>query len=479
MDVPLVVDLDGTLTPVDTLVESLIKTVKHHPATLLKLPVWLVKGRAEFKRLIASHAGPHFTAADLPYNEALLEYLRNEKVKGRSIILATAADRSIADSVAAHLGLFDAVLASDGIRNLKGATKLTVIEDTVGYRFAYIGDHVADLPIWRAADAALLVGVSSKVRRTVCESCSVEREFSKPKAGVKTWVRALRMHQWIKNLLLFVPLITAFSLFDTGKLATMTLAFLAFSLLASATYIINDLLDLDNDRAHPRKRLRPFACAQISPLTGATVSMVLLFTGLLIAAFISQPFFVTLVCYLALTSAYTLLLKRCVLIDVLTLSMLYTIRILAGSVAVGIVVSYWLAAFSVFIFLSLALVKRCSELVLLNQVDKDIANGRDYHVSDLRVLWPLGIAAALCSIVVFGLFINAPETQARYRSPELLWLSAFIMIYWISRIWIMTGRGEMHDDPVVYAIKNPNSLTCVCTMIGIALVAYFIPIRFP
>lgn len=477
--VPLVVDLDGTLTPTDTLAESAIKAVKHHPASLLYIPLWLLKGRAFLKRRIATTANDHFNPAALPYNEALLDYLRSERARGRQLILATAADSRIANGVATHLGLFDMVLASDGSDNLKGRHKLRKIERAVGQPFAYAGDHAADLPIWQASSAAVLVGVSPQVERSVRTHCLVEQEFPKQPAGIKGWARALRVHQWVKNVLLFVPLLTGFSLFDMDKLITMALAFLAFSLVASATYIVNDLLDLDSDRAHPRKRTRPFASAQISIHAGAAVCTAMLGGGLLIAALISQPFFWTLMLYLVLTSAYTWLLKRYVLIDVVMLSVLYTLRILAGSVAAGVQITSWLAAFSLFMFLSLALVKRCSELVSLSRSNGTLIKGRDYHVSDLPILWPLGIASALSAVVVFGMFINAAETSLRYESPQLLWGAAVVMIYWIARIWIKTGRGEMHDDPIVYSLSNVNSLFCIAVMVMITVLAQFLPQGFP
>ncbi len=342
---PLVVDLDGTLTPTDTLVESTIHAVKHHPALLLRLPFILLQGRARFKQRIATLAGAHFNPDTLPYNEPLLAYLRSEKARGRQLVLATAADRCIAQAVADHLGLFDRVIASDGIDNLKGEQKRRRIQETVGPEFSYAGDHVADLPVWAFASAAVLVGVSPRVARALPQQCPVERTFSSPKAGFKDWMRALRVHQWSKNILLFVPLLTAFSLFDLERLSTMLMAFMAFSLVASATYIVNDLLDLDSDRGHPRKRTRPFASAQISILTGAAVGGVMLVLGLVMAALISLPMLLTLVLYLAITSSYTWVLKRYVLIDVVILSVLYTLRILAGSIAAGVQISSWLAAF--------------------------------------------------------------------------------------------------------------------------------------
>lgn len=410
----------------------------------------------------------------LPYREPFLAFLRTEKEKGRQLALATAAHRDIADAVSKHLGIFNEVLASDGRHNLKGKTKLEAIQARYGDGFVYAGDSQADLPIWKAAQAAVLVGVSSSVAQTVRSVTPIEREFSSEKNGLAVWFRALRAHQWLKNLLLFVPLLTAFSFLDVGKLATMMVAFFAFSLAASATYIVNDLWDLENDRAHPRKRLRPFASAKIPIFHGIAVAGGSLALAFVLATTVSQNFFLMLLLYLLLTSAYSWVLKEYVLIDVLILSLLYTLRILSGSVAIGIATSSWLLAFSVFIFLSLALVKRCSELVSLGQTGKGATKGRDYRVTDLVVLWPLGIGTAMSAVVVFGLFISAPETQARYATPQLLWLVAIGLIYWLARLWIKTSRGEMHDDPVIYAIKDHGSRVTVLAMIATMLAAHFL-----
>jgi 4-hydroxybenzoate polyprenyltransferase len=464
--------LDGTLTPTDTLVESLIKVLKQSPLNLLRIPLWLMKGRAGFKEAIAAHAG--IVAEYLPYRESLLNYLREEKAKGRQIILATAAHHSIADGVAKHLGLFDQVLATEAGHNLKGKAKLQAIQEKVGGAFVYAGDSQADLPIWKAAEAAVLVDVSASMAETVRKDVRIEREFQYDGAGFGVWLRALRVHQWLKNLLLFVPLLTAFSFTDINKLASMVLAFLAFSFAASATYMVNDLWDLENDRAHPRKRLRPFASARIPILNGLAVAAGTLLLAFGLAFAVSNGFLLMLLIYLVLTSAYSWVLKEYVLIDVLMLSLLYTLRILAGSVAIGIATSSWLLAFSVFMFLSLALVKRCAELVSLGDSGVASTRGRDYRVSDLVVLWPLGVGAALSAVVVFGMFISAPETQGRYGTPDLLWLVAIGLIYWLARLWVKTSRGEMHDDPVVYAIKDWGSRVTVFGMIVVMLAAHFL-----
>ena len=469
---PLVVDLDGTLTPTDTLLEAIIQLIKRSPLTLLRLPLWLLKGRAVFKSEIASHTT--ISAKHLPYREDLLVYLRSEKNNGRKIILATAAHKSIAQTVSSHLGLFDDVLATDASRNLKGQTKLNAIQQKVGRDFVYAGDSRADIPIWNAAQAAILVGVAPGLAASVRQRTVIEREFPKKGIGLSTWIKALRVHQWMKNLLLFVPLLTAFSFTDIGKLAIMMVAFLSFSFAASATYMVNDLWDLESDRAHPRKKHRPFANARIPILKGVAVAGCLLILALAMALAISQMFFLMLSLYIVLTSAYSWLFKEYVLIDVIMLSLLYTLRILAGSVAIGIVTSSSLLAFAVFMFLSLALVKRCSELVSLDQSGRQATRGRDYQVADLAVLWPLGLASALSAVVVFGLFISAPETQTNYATPALLWLVAIGLIYWLGRLWIKTSRGEMHDDPVIYAIKDRGSCITIIVMGITMLVAHFL-----
>ncbi|MCX6550828.1 MAG: UbiA family prenyltransferase [Acidobacteria bacterium] len=476
--VPLVVDLDGTLTPTDTLAESVIQLVRRNPFNVLRALRWLLKGRAGFKDAVTSHSS--ISAEHLPYCEPLLAYLRTERQKGRRIILATAAHRRIADRVSTHLGVFDEVIATEDRCNLKGDVKLEAIVKTVGRKFVYAGDSIADIPIWKAAHAAVLVGVSAGLSRRVRRDTPVEQEFPRERAGFTVWVRAFRVHQWVKNVLLFVPLLTAFSFMNVDTLATMTVAFLAFSLAASATYMVNDLWDLENDRAHQRKRHRPFASAQIPILLGLCVAAVALTIGLALALAVSQGFLFLLLTYLILTSAYSWVLKEYVLIDVILLSLLYTLRILAGSVAAGIATSSWLLAFSVFVFLSLALVKRCSELVSLDQVGEDAARGRDYRVTDMVVLWPLGVGAAMSAVVVFGLFIAAPETQARYAAPQLLGFVAVGLIYWLARLWVKTSRGEMHDDPVVYAVKDRGSRITVLVMIATVLAAHFVamgPIR--
>jgi 4-hydroxybenzoate polyprenyltransferase len=470
-NMPLIVDLDGTITPTDTLLESLVRLLKHSPWSLLLLPLWLLRGRAGFKEVISTRGT--IDATKIPYCVPLLAYLHEEKSRGREIVLATAAHHTTAEAVSRHLGVFDKVLATHAGNNLKGLAKLKAIQESVGEAFVYAGDCEADLPVWKQAKAAILVGVAHRTAVLVRREVPIEREYPKQSSGMAVWLRALRVHQWIKNLLLFVPLLTTFAFTDIDKLGSMVLAFLAFSFAASATYIVNDLWDLESDRSHPRKCLRPFACGALPILHGLLVAGIALALSLVLASTVSQGFLWMLVTYLVLTSFYSWVIKEYVLMDVLMLSMLYTIRILAGSVAIGVATSSWLLAFSAFLFLSLALVKRCAELVSLKETGVGATRGRDYRVSDLVVLWPLGVGAALCAVVVFGLFISAPDTQARYATPQMLWLVGIGLVYWMARLWVKTSRGEMHDDPVVYALKDRGSRLTVLAMVAAAVTGHF------
>lgn len=469
---PLVVDLDGTLTTVDTLAEAVVRLIKKSQINLLRMCLWLLRGRAIFKARISEHCGE--ISDNLPFREPFIEYLRNQKSNGRRLILATAAHKLIADAVSMRLGLFDDVLATESGKNLKGATKLVAIQALISGPFSYAGDSKFDIPIWKKSQGAVLVGVSDKTRRVVRQYTPIECEFYNESIGLLEWMRALRVHQWLKNLLLFVPLLTAFSVPDGRKVITIVVSFLAFSLVASATYIVNDLWDLDSDRAHIRKRNRPFASGAIAIGDGLVVASLLIILGFGLAMLVSKGFFFILMLYLLLTSVYSWMLKEYVLLDVLMLSMLYTLRILAGSVAIGVTTSSWLLAFSVFLFISLALVKRCAELVSLSQRGVSESRGRDYRVSDLSVLWPLGSAAALSAVVIFGLFIDAPDTRVRYTTPNILWLVAWGLIYWLARLWIKTSRGEMHDDPIIYALKDRGSRFTIIAMISLVVVARFI-----
>jgi len=469
---PLIVDLDGTLTPTDTLLESTIKLAKSSFFYVILLFFYVLQGRAKAKAFVGCKTS--INAELLPYNQDLLDYITSEKEKGRKIVLATAAHASIANQVSEHLGIFDQVLATENNNNLKGINKLQAIHELVGPEFSYAGDSKADIPIWKKAKTAILVNTPRNLANLISATTPIEKAFYHEHPALTDWLRALRIHQWLKNLLLFVPLFTAFSFYDTHKIIYSFIAFFSFSFAASGTYIINDLFDLESDRAHPRKRNRPFAKGTIPIKKGLVLSIASLSTGIAMASLVSSNFLLMLLLYLALTSAYSWVWKGYMLIDVIVLSLLYTLRILSGAVAIEVSPSSWLLAFSVFMFLSLALVKRCAELVSLKAENSTTTQGRDYNVRDLDVLWPLGVGSALCSIVIFGLFISSPETSTNYSTPQLLWLTAIGLLYWLSRLWIKTSRGEMDDDPVVYAVKDRGSQITILGIIFSVLLAHFI-----
>lgn len=470
--IPLVVDLDGTLTPADTLAESVVLLVKATPFAALMLPIWLLRGRAHLKGRVADRGA--WSSEHLPLNEPFIAYLRDEHARGRRLILATAAHQRIAHDVAQRLGIFETVVCTDGVRNVKGHEKVAAIREVIGDEFDYAGDSAADLPVWAAARGAVLVGTSARVAAEARKSSRVDREFARPRAGWPVWFRTLRAHQWLKNTLLFIPLLTSFSFLAPSSVLASVTGVIAFSLAASATYIFNDLWDLGSDRAHPRKRRRPLASGEISIVAAVALSAGLLATALALATTLPRLFLWLLLTYLALTITYSWTLKRRAVLDVVTLSALYTLRIMAGAAAIQVLVSTWLLAFSIFVFFSLAVMKRCAELVMLQQAGRTETTGRDYRVSDLSVLWPLGVAAGMSSVVVFGLFINTPEIHARYAHPELLWFAGVALIYWIAHLWIATSRGEMHDDPLVYAVRNAASRAAIIGIVAITLTAYFV-----
>lgn len=471
MQPPLVVDLDGTLVQTDTLVEGMARACKANPFHAFNILLWLFSGIAKLKEKLAALSPTD--ASHLPYRADFVEYLRQEKAKGRELILATAAHRTIATAVARHLDLFSRVFATENGTNLKGRAKLACLHQAGIHDFVYAGDSLADWPLWTSAHAAVLVGVGPVLSRRVHQRVSVERAFPQTPANLSVWLRLLRWHQWSKNTLLFVPLLTSFAFDDANKLITALLGFLSFSLCASATYIFNDLWDLDNDRQHPRKKSRPLASGQISIQAGVVCALALLVSGFLLATQVGMAFCAALGIYLLLTASYSFYFKARMALDVLVLSMLYTLRILAGSLATDIAISRWLLAFAAFSFLGLALVKRCAELMHKRGTHpQERLPGRGYMAQDIEVLYPFGIASSLVSVVVFCLFITAPETSLRYGSPHLLWLAAIGLVYLHMRLWLKTVRGEMDDDPIVHMLNNQSSLATAAVIVLIMLVAH-------
>ena len=455
--IPLAVDLDGTLILTDTLHESALRALRSHPLQALRIPFWLARGKAQLKQQLA--ALTDFDAASLPYNLPLIDWLRTQRAQGRRLVLCTASDQSMAEAVAAHLGLFDEVMASDGVHNLSARNKAAALESRYGKQgFDYAGNSDDDVHVWRSARHAIVVNASSAVERQARQCCDVEQVFASPVPSAMQLPRMLRLHQWMKNLLLFIAPLAAHQIPDAAGGTAMLLAFLSFSLCASAVYVANDLFDLDSDRHHPRKRLRPFASGSVPVLKGVLLVPLLLANAFFFALPVGPVFVGWLLFYFILTCAYSWGLKRLMLIDCLVLAMLYTVRIIAGAGAAGIPLSFWLLAFSVFLFLSLAFVKRFAELGVQADAGREKAHGRGYLTSDAPLVQSLGITSGYASVVVLALYLNSDAVVRLYASPVIMWCVVPVMLFWISWIWMKAHRGQMHDDPLLFALRDRASL---------------------
>lgn len=465
MNTPLVIDLDGTLIHTDMLHESTLRLLRDAPLELLRLPFLLARGKATLKRHVAQHS--NFDPAALPYNQTLLDWLQSQRAAGRKLVLCTASDAAIAQAIADHLGLFDEVIASDGNTNVAGKHKAQALRDRFGQGgFDYAGNAAPDLPVWALARKAIVVNGDAALVQKAQAIADVEHIFPPQRVGLSTLRRMLRVHQWLKNLLLFVPLLAAHQLGNGPAWLALLLAFASFSLCASSVYIANDLLDLESDRLHPRKRLRPFASGQMPVWMGVVFAPLLLLASLLLATFVGGQFLPWLLAYFVLTCAYSWGLKRLVLVDCLTLALLYTLRIIAGAAAVGQVLSFWLLAFSVFLFLSLAFVKRYAELEVQVLSGKQKIHGRGYHTTDAPLVQTMGIVAGYASVLVLALYLNSDAVLRLYRAPQIIWGAVPVMLFWVSWMWLQAQRGQMHDDPLVFAVKDRASLAA-----GVAFVA--------
>lgn len=456
-NVALCVDLDGTLIHSDLLLESFLLLIKDNPFYLLLVPFWLLGGKARLKREIASRVTLDGSA--LPYTKPLVTWLHEQKAAGRQLWLCTASDESLARAVADHLGFFDGVLASNGQTNLSGSNKAAALVAKFGEKgFDYCGNEKVDLRVWPHARGAIVVNASESLAAEAARVTQVLGQYPFKPAGLKVVLKALRVHQWAKNALIFVPVAAAHQLGDVTVLGQALMAFVAFSLCASSVYLLNDMLDLAADRQHHSKCHRPFAAGTLSLLFGLLAAPLLLVAAVLISLCLPAKFLLVLTAYYVVTLAYSFSLKRMVMIDVLTLAGLYTVRIVAGAAATTIPLSFWLLMFAIFIFLSLAIVKRYAELHQMKVQGKLKAQGRGYQVEDLSLLQSLGGASGYLSILVLALYLNTPDIARMYHQPKLVWLLVPIMLYWVSRIWMQTHRGNMHDDPLVYALKDRVSL---------------------
>ena len=462
----LAVDLDGSLIKTDLLWESLLLLIKSNPLNIFLAIIWLMKGKAGFKRQIANRVD--INAAILPYNEQVLDYLKEEKSKGRQLVLATASDSKYAEAVSSHLGIFDAHFASDGVTNLSSERKSALLVKTYGEKnFDYIGNSKDDLNVWHHAEGVIIVDGPSGIKRALKnrQYKSIDRERN----ALLVALRTVRAHQWAKNVLVYVPLISSHQFLQGELFLKTTVMFLTLCLAASAGYIINDLLDLESDRQHHSKCKRPLASSEMTIPVGLILCISLLAISLSFG-FATDPVIGLLVIgYLIGTFSYSLLLKKKSIVDVLTLAGLYTYRIIAGGVATDIELSFWLVLLSIFTFLSLAFIKRYSE-ILKTSNSKDI-KGRGYYKDDSTILGIFSAASGYQSVMVLALYLNSDTISTLYSKPQLLWLACPIYIYWITRMLIVTARNEMTDDPLIFALKDRNCLIAIAVLLGLMFYA--------
>ncbi len=467
LGVPLVVDLDGTLLRSDLLVEAFFRHLERDPLSVFRLSMALRRGKAHFKDVIAQ--GVDFDPASLPYDEDVIGLVRQAVKEGRPVYLASASNERFVATVADHLGLFTGWFASDAFTNMSGRTKALLLVETFGEKgFDYIGNDRADLHVWQVASKRIGIRTPTRLNKELA-SLGVQ-SIDAPKPAWASWLKLMRVHQYSKNALVFVPLLTAHK-FDLISLLDCFLATIAFSLCASSVYILNDLIDLDADRAHPTKKSRPLAAGTIPILQGVIAAPILFLCAVALAAFVSLPFLGVLLFYFVLTNAYSFSFKKKMIIDVMILATLYTLRVIGGAAAIDVIVSEWLLAFSMFFFASLALIKRYIELA--TRLDRDLPDpsNRNYRQGDMQIVAALASTAGFNAVTVFALYISSSAGHALYRHPQLLWLICPILMYWIARMVMMAHRRLVHDDPIVFALKDSVSIVTLICIAAIMLAA--------
>jgi len=453
----LFVDMDGTLIKSDLMFESLIALLKHKILYLCLMPFWLLRGRAFFKQQLAKRI--ELPVELIPLNEEFFVWLQFERARGRSLTLISAADQAMVDSMSSSLGLFDAAIGSDGKTNLRSELKLERIKQlSAGGDFAYAGNSTADIPVWEDASEIIIVNASPRLKQRIKNSEAPIKEFDCPNSKLLSFVRAVRPHQWLKNLLVFLPLVLAHELTNPELLYAAGLAFISFSFCASSVYLLNDMLDLFADRLHERKRFRPFASGNLPLAYGLALAPLLLLASFVIAWILPHEFIVVLFVYWVLTVLYSFYIKRLYLADVGTLALLYTLRVVAGAAAIMVDSTLWLLTFSLLLFGGLAIAKRYTELHKLGATGESQAAGRAYTTADLQPVFYSGVFFSIAAVIVFAVYISVPATANLYTSPLILWGILPLLLFILGRIWRVAQRGELNDDPLLFALQDWPSL---------------------
>lgn len=470
--VPLCVDLDGTLIHGDSLYESTLLLLRQNFLYVLLLPMWLLKGRAFLKRQIATRVS--LDPAALHYRRDVMNFVVNEHRSGRKIFLATAADFMLAEAVSQHLGIFSGVIASDGDRNMKSSAKAKTLSEKFGEKnFDYIGDSRADIAVWKRARHAYVVSRSKAFPQEVAIIADVKQHFHKSSLPLMAFFKAMRLHHWTKNILLFLPLLLSHQFTNLDKLAQVAVAFVLYGLTASAIYILNDLLDLHADRQHPWKKMRPFAAGELPIPTGLAMFAALATVSIAGSwLLISSKFAAVLVSYAVLSVWYSLELKKHALLDIFLLAGFYGIRIIAGGIVADVALSKWFLAFSLFLFFSMAMAKRFSELLQTGDLIRNGNSGRGYHPDDRDLLTAFGVVSGFAAIVILALYVQSDVVVKLYHRPSPLLLLCPLLLYWICRLWLTAHRGQLVDDPVTYTLRDRGSYAV--GLLAVAVVTYAI-----
>lgn len=453
------VDLDGTLVATDTLWESLLQVLLRRPLAIVPVCLALLGGKARFKAAIAGYAVPNVKC--LPYRQELLDYLKYQKAAGRRLVLATAAHESIANAVAEHLGLFDEVVATSEGRNLRGRSKGELLAERYGKGgFCYAGDCAADLEVWSLSGSAIPVCVPRGVAGRISAPVEISVAASS-KGGLATLLRALRVHQWVKNLLVFVPLFTSRDMMNVAAAGKLVLATFALSLVASAQYLLNDLVDLDSDRLHFKKKTRPFASGDL-PIAAGTILVPLLLAGGAIAGYAAGAAGAELLLagYFLSSLLYSSVLKTKPLVDVFTLAGLYTFRIVIGGFISGHQVTAWLLNFSFLCFLSLGFLKRYIELARGERDKTQRVGRRGYYPADALILCVMGVGSSFSATVVLALYVYSQSANLLYARPLALWGIVPICLLMQCRLWLSASRGYIEEDPVRYVLSDRVTWAC-------------------
>jgi 4-hydroxybenzoate polyprenyltransferase/phosphoserine phosphatase len=471
--VPLCIDLDGTLIRTDLLWESLLLLLRQNFWALFLLPLWALRGKAMLKHEIARRV--QLDVASLPYNGELLEWIFEQRQSGRTTLLVTATNEKLAREVSDYLGCFDEVLASTESINLKGQAKQAALTERFGRKqFDYAGNSRADVSVWSQSKRAIVVNASARTATAAQRVTPVTLVFPRPHVSWKQWFRAARVHQWVKNLLVFVPLFTSHRFAEFQSVLDTAVLFGAFSFCASVIYVINDLLDLTSDRNHATKSKRPFASGALSIPQGVALGIGMFAASVALASLLPVQSQVVLGFYFVLTSMYSIRLKQKLILDVLTLAALYTLRIIAGAVSTETKLSHWLIAFSLFFFLSLGICKRSSELMNLIKANRTGASGRFYETGDLEPLNICGICSGVLACLILLLYSTSAQATLMYSTPGLLLLLCPLLFYWLSRVWILTFRGRLNEDPILFAVHDRTSYAVSICMVAIVLAAEFL-----